>query len=148
MVQPVKIAVISDTHDWMPSGLPARLAVADVIWHLGDVCNPDTLLGLEALGNPMRIIAGNCDYLNIWPGILRMTVHGLRCHLEHIAPQNGPPETDLVLSGHTHRPEQRTEGQVTWLNPGCISNPRGLPPSFAWLEIEEDGSWTWDLELV
>lgn len=132
----------------MPPTLPDRLAAADAIWHLGDVCHPDTLLGLEALGIPMRIVAGNCDTLNIWPGTLRVTVHGLRCHLEHIAPGIAPPGTDLVLSGHTHCPERQVEGAVTWLNPGCISNPRGMPPSFAWLEIDEDGKWTWESELV
>ncbi len=144
----MKIAVISDTHDRMPPTLPARLAPADAIWHLGDVCHPDTLLGLEALGLPLRIIAGNCDFLNLWPGTMRMRVQGLRCHLEHIAPHLAPPDTDLILSGHTHCPSKRIDGPATWLNPGCISNPRGSPPSFAWLEVGEDGSWTWELELV
>ena len=43
-----RIAVISDTHDFVPPGLPARLAAADEIWHLGDVCEPETLAVFEA----------------------------------------------------------------------------------------------------
>ena len=144
-----RIAVISDTHDRMPRDLPDRLAGAGEIWHLGDVCRPETLDPIEALGMAVRVISGNCDYLNLWPGIMRRTVHGIRFHLEHIAPGKAPPETDIILSGHTHVPSRRTENGVTWLNPGCISRPnRGAPSSFAWLEISEDGKWAWTLELV
>lgn len=133
----------------MPAGLPARLTTAAEIWHLGDVCHPDTLLDLEALGRPLRVISGNCDFLNLWPGVLRLTRHGVRFHLEHIAPRKAPPDTDVILSGHTHVPGRRTDGTVTWLNPGCITRPnRGAPPSFGWLVIEEDGKWIWSLELV
>ena len=112
----MKIAVISDTHDRTPAGLPDRLVDADEIWHLGDVCHPDTLLPIEALGIKMRIVSGNCDAFNLWPGAMGVTVGGLRFHLEHIAPRVAPPDTDVVLSGHTHCPDQRTEGS------GCVEN--------------------------
>ena len=42
-----RIAVIADTHDRYPPGLPGRLAGADEIWHLGDVCEPETLAEFE-----------------------------------------------------------------------------------------------------
>lgn len=32
----MRVAVIADTHDQFPPSLPARLAAADEIWHLGD----------------------------------------------------------------------------------------------------------------
>jgi predicted phosphodiesterase len=86
----MKIAVISDTHDRVPVGLSHRLIDAGEIWHLGDVCHPNTLLSIEALGIRMRIISGNCDYLNLWPGAMGVTVGGLRFHLEHIAPRVTP----------------------------------------------------------
>ena len=41
---PMRIAVISDTHDRFPLTLPARLKGADEIWHLGDVCEPAVLI--------------------------------------------------------------------------------------------------------
>ena len=43
----MRIAVISDTHDRYPPGLPDRLREADEIWHLGDVCAPETLVEFE-----------------------------------------------------------------------------------------------------
>ena len=95
----MKIAVISDTHDRVPVGLPERLTDADEIWHLGDVCHPDTLLSIEALGIRMRIISGNCDYLNLWPGAMGITLGNLRFHLEHIAPRVAPPDTDSNGTG-------------------------------------------------
>src|SRR5437660_11364829 len=36
---PMRIAVISDTHNRVPPQLPELLAEADEIWHLGDVCD-------------------------------------------------------------------------------------------------------------
>lgn len=37
---------------------------------------------------------------------------------------------------------------MRWLNPGCITRPnRGAPASFAWLTIE-NGSFTWNVELL
>ncbi len=62
----MRIAVISDTHDRFPSGLPQRIKGADEIWHLGDVCAPDTLVEFEQLGPPLRVVAGNCD-AHPWP---------------------------------------------------------------------------------
>jgi predicted phosphodiesterase len=58
--------------------------------------------------------------------------------LVHIPPARAPAGVDVVLHGHTHVPCDDTDPQgVRWLNPGCISRPRGgVPPSFAWLELE------------
>ena len=53
-----RIAVIADTHDRYPPGLPARLAAADEIWHLGDVCSPKIIAALEKIA-PVRIVRGN-----------------------------------------------------------------------------------------
>ena len=52
----MRIAVISDTHDKYPEDLPARLQDADEIWHLGDVCEPETLVEFKQLGKPLHIL--------------------------------------------------------------------------------------------
>ena len=62
----MRIAVISDTHDRFPESLPERLRGADEIWHLGDVCDPLTLVEFELLRVPLRVVAGNCDE-HAWP---------------------------------------------------------------------------------
>ncbi len=133
----MRIAVLADTHDHYPPGLPERLRAADEIWHLGDVCLPSLLGAFEQLGPPLRVVSGNCDWHSGWPRVLRLQRGEVRFVLVHTPPAKAPPETDVVLHGHTHVPRDETDPRgVRWLNPGCISRPRGgAPPSFAWLTI-------------
>lgn len=83
----MRIAVISDTHDKYPRNLPERLARADEIWHLGDVCEPATLAEFEALGKPLQVILGNNESHNLWPSELRLERAGLIFFLVHVPPQ-------------------------------------------------------------
>lgn len=143
------IAVISDTHDRLPHGVVAALARADEIWHLGDVCDPETLAPLLAPGRPLSVVRGNCDGTWEWPARLRLERAGLRFHLEHIPPVRPPTATDIVLHGHTHVPRDETILGVRHLNPGCITRPnRGAPASFGWLHLGGDGALDWRLEPV
>ena len=135
------IAVLSDTHDKLPAALLERLRAAEEIWHLGDVCSPLIIASLEALA-PVRIVRGNCDEEGAaWPLTLDLTIGGIRFHLEHI-PNDRPPVCDVFLHGHTHVPRDEVRQGVRYLNPGCISRPKGTPPSFAWLSVEKrEISW-------
>jgi len=56
----------------------------------------------------------------------------------------------LVLHGHTHVPRDETDFYgVRWLNPGCITHPRGgFPPSFAWLELKAGRVESWQIVKV
>lgn len=143
------IAVISDTHDRYPADLPARLAGADEIWHLGDVCEPEVLVEFERLGRPLQVVIGNNEAHNLWPEQLTLEREGRRFFLTHIPPSRAPRGVHYVLHGHTHVPRDETDaGGVRWLNPGCISNAhRGAPPSFAWLELVA-GRVSWRLEWL
>ncbi len=146
---PWRIAVLADTHDRMPAGLPGRLAGADELWHLGDVCDPVTLVELELLGRPLRVVRGNNDWHAAWPLTLRLERGGRVFHLEHIAPRRAPAGAHFVLSGHTHVPSEHTDPDgVRWLNPGCITRPRAQVRSFAWLLITPDGRVTWQPEII
>ena len=122
----MRIAVLADTHDRYPPTLPERLREADEIWHLGDVCAPDTLVELEQLGPPLRIVAGNGDDHPGWPETLRLERGGYTFFLIHIPPARTPSGVHAVLHGHTHVPRDETDQLgVRWLNPGCITRPRG-----------------------
>ncbi|MDP1579472.1 MAG: metallophosphoesterase family protein [Candidatus Didemnitutus sp.] len=136
----MRIAVISDTHDSCPATLPGRLAGADEIWHLGDVCEPEVLWGLEQLRKPLAVVLGNNESHNLWPLHLTLEREGRRFYLTHIPPSRAPRGVACVLHGHTHVPRDETDAAgVRWLNPGCISGAqRGAPASFAWLTIEKD----------
>jgi putative phosphoesterase len=142
----VRIAVISDTHDRYPATLPGRLRGADEIWHLGDVCAPDTLAEFAALGVPLQVVVGNCDAFGEWPETLNLEREGVRFHLVHIPPRRAPLRANAVLHGHTHVPRDETDpAGVRWLNPGCITRPnRGAPASFAWLNVS-GGGFEWNV---
>ncbi len=146
----IRIAVISDTHDHVPAGLPARLALADEIWHLGDVCEPEILAPFEALGRPVYAVLGNNEAHDLWPRERRLARAGHRFFLTHIPPRRTPDGVDVVLHGHTHLPRDETDARgVRWLNPGCIARAnRGAPPSFAWLLVEPGQPPSWLLEKV
>jgi uncharacterized protein len=145
----MRIAVISDTHDRYPPGLPERLRDADEIWHLGDVCAPEALAEFEQLGPPLYVVAGNCDS-HPWPLALNLEREGRRFHLVHIPPKRAPDGAHVLLHGHTHVPRDETDpGGVRWLNPGCITRPnRGAPASFAWLTLKGRKSMKWELTRV
>lgn len=142
----MRIAVIADTHDRYPKGFPDRLRGADEIWHLGDVCEPTTLMEFERLGPRLYVVLGNNDSYPRWPISLRLVRENLRFHLIHIPPVHTPPECDVVLHGHTHVPRDDMVDGVRWLNPGCVSRPnRGAPPSFAWLTVRKGNVARWEI---
>jgi uncharacterized protein len=143
----MRIAVLADTHNRYPPTLPERLREADEIWHLGDVCAPDTLVEFEQLGPPLRVVLGNCDATNLWPLTLDLEREGVRFHLVHIPPPRAPAGAQFVLHGHTHVPRDETDpAGVRWLNPGCITRPnQGAAPGFAWLTVARGKLTRWEL---
>jgi uncharacterized protein len=145
-----RIAVIADTHDRVPTGLVPRLAAADEIWHLGDVCDPMTLAEFERLGKPVQVVLGNNECHNLWPLDLTLERDGWYFYLTHIPPSRAPAGADFVLHGHTHVPRDETDkGGVRWLNPGCITRPRsGSPAGFAWLTLRKGKPPEWRRETL
>ena len=140
-----RIAVIADTHDRVPPGLLGKLAEADEIWHLGDVCEPEILAQFEALGKPLHVVLGNNESHTYWPLELKLERAGHRFHLMHIPPSRAPAGTRFLLHGHTHVPRDEVDVHgVRWLNPGAISRPRsGTAAGFAWLTLQAGVAPEW-----
>ncbi len=142
----MRIAVIADTHNQLPSAIPRLLEQADEIWHLGDVCEPATLVELEKTGRPLFIVRGNNDFFARWPLSLNLVRNNIKFHLVHIPPTHPPAGVQVILHGHTHIPRDDTIGGMRWLNPGCIANPgRYAPPSFAWMTLENGTVANWEI---
>ncbi len=142
----MRIAVIADTHNQLPSSVRAALAGADEIWHLGDICREDILRELRALGPPVHTVRGNGDPRGLGPEKLILTRRGHTFFLTHEPVSAVPPGAQFALHGHTHVPRDETIGKVRYLNPGTIGKPNhGAPPSFAWLEIGSDGPPCWKI---
>jgi len=131
----MRIAVLADTHNHCPPGLVEHWRDADEIWHLGDVCAPETLVEIEHLGRPLRVVRGNCDDHPGWPSVLDLELAGRRFQLTHIPPPFASAGVQFLLHGHTHVPRDEVIAGVRWLNPGSLTRPRGGPASYAWLEL-------------
>ena len=146
MAKPLRILVISDTHNHLPPKLDELAAGADEIWHLGDVCAPTLLDEIRQLGRPLTIVRGNCDSEMKWPLHADLERNGTRLRLIHIPPSRAPENIDVLLHGHTHVPRNEVRDGVRFLNPGCVTRPnRGAPASVAHLEISATGDLSWAL---
>jgi putative phosphoesterase len=143
----LRIAVISDTHDFFPASLHATLKAADEIWHLGDVCSPSVLDEVSSIGPPLVVVRGNNDWVTSWPESLDLERGGVRFHLVHIAPRRPPVGADALLHGHTHEPSDTRILGTRLLNPGALFRPRGgSTRGFAWLHVGPEAGpdgFTW-----
>lgn len=144
-----RIAVVADTHDRVPDGLMSRLRGADEIWHLGDVCRPSVLDPFKALGKPLHVVAGNCDPRHLWPDRLVLDAGEFRFQLQHLPPRRVSGSPAAALHGHLHYPTQEELHGIPILCPGALTGPRaGSAASFAWIELNAAGGWTWRVEPV
>jgi len=145
----MRIAVLADTHNRLPLHLAREIAEADEIWHLGDVTEESCLEPLCALGRPLLVVQGNCDYTAHWPLTLDLEREGFSIRLIHIPPLMAPPGVDLLLHGHTHVPRNERIGATRFLNPGTVGKPnRGAPTSYAWLELLRGLPPKWEIVRV
>jgi len=138
VADPLRIAVIADTHDRLPLSMLEDIRGADEIWHLGDVCEPATLEKIRALGPLVQVVRGNQDFQADWPMSLELKRRDQTFHLLHIPPASTPQGVRFLLHGHTHVPRDQRIGETRYLNPGAagLAN-KGAPRSFAWLEITD-----------
>lgn len=144
---PSQIAVISDTHNRLPDRLVDLLDAADEIWHLGDVCSPDTINPIRNLNTPLAVVKGNCDDFGIWPERLEFERHGYHFQLQHLPPRTTRNQVDAILYGHLHYPQQDNWQGARVLNPGAVTGPRnGSLSSIGWIRFYEQGGWTWEIE--
>jgi putative phosphoesterase len=149
MKKPLRVFVLSDTHDRLPGNILVVAKHANEIWHLGDVCAERIVDELRAIGPAVTVVRGNCDGSNDWPLVVDLVRGGLKFRLQHIPPGRPPEDVDVLLHGHTHVPRNEKQQGVLFLNPGCVTRPnRGAVPSVAWLEISPDGKLAWKLHSL
>jgi putative phosphoesterase len=124
-----RIGIISDTHGTVPDGVDAAFAGVVLIIHAGDVGPGEVLSKLSAIA-PVEAIAGNTDITRptcALPSERAFTHTGMRFYVAHdLDPWTGaaPPDADIVIAGHTHRPEVLDLHGQTFINPGSASRSR------------------------
>lgn len=130
----MRIGVISDTHDRLPTidrGLEIlRGRHVEMILHPGDVVAPFAARRLKAWTGPLHITYGNNDgerkgLKSVLPQIqdapMWIEAGGRRILLHHFidwCPAGDIAKADIIVTGHTHEVvNERKDGKL-WLNPG------------------------------
>lgn len=140
----MRVAVISDTHNRLPTVVVDAIRGAEEIWHLGDVTDERIIAMISGLSRKIRVVRGNCDECTDWPLYSDFEIEGHRIHLEHIPVRQAPEGVDLFLHGHTHVPRDEMVGGTRFLNPGTVGRAnKGAPPSYAWLTLNKGEEPIW-----
>ena len=146
----MRIAVLSDTHNFLDRQIPKLFAGVDHIIHGGDIGMPAIILALEQIAQ-VTAVAGNTDDPGFhYPQTELVELGGRRFLVQHIVnPQSltDPVRTriarerpDVVVFGHTHKPFSESIGGTRFFNPGYAGKSRfGLARSVAILDCGEKG---------
>jgi putative phosphoesterase len=137
----MKIGLISDTHGLLrPAALEALHGCQHLV-HAGDIGQPDILEALRALA-PLTVVRGNNDPAERWPEVaaehsVRLGEIGLYVtHETADIPRPLPPGTDVVVTGHSHKPAELWRDGVLFVNPGSAGPRRfKLPITLALLHV-------------
>jgi uncharacterized protein len=140
---PVRIGLISDTHDLLRPEVLAYLRGSDHIIHAGDICGEGVLQALAQIA-PLTAVRGNND-LGAWAQQLRerevvrlggatiLVVHD-QADLWRARDTGG---TGTVITGHSHKPLVEQRDGVLYVNPGSAGPRRfRLPVSVAELLVD------------
>lgn len=162
------LVVVSDTHRREGHGLEGRtleaVRGAEAVVHAGDFTTAATLDAFEAKCPRLYAVFGNNDEPAVRDRLparvtfeaeeLRVVVvHGHEHDSTALSLLGREEEADLVVFGHSHRPEVRTGGPATILNPGSHAQPRWHRPGHAEIEdgrgrlCEPDGTLLYEFEL-
>lgn len=133
----MKYLVVSDSHgdrDVLVDLAETYRGKVDKMFHCGD----SELEVSDVLWNDFIVVKGNCDYDPEFPDVIVEKTgvdtifmsHGhladVRLGLLTIATQAAEVNSTIVLFGHTHEIQCDVQGTTLYLNPGSISQPRGV----------------------
>jgi putative phosphoesterase len=131
----MKIGIISDTHDYLPSPVFEIFNSVELIIHAGDIGNENIITELQTIA-PVKAVFGNMDRFPLVSNLKRIEVFTLdqcRICLTHIIGTHKyfayelykmNLKVDAVIHGHTHRVENNIYNNIRFLNPGSVSQPK------------------------
>jgi putative phosphoesterase len=137
------LGLISDTHGLLREEAVRALRGSDLILHAGDVGAPEILDTLKTIA-PVVAVRGNVD-TDKWGQTLPFTevieVGTVMIYMLHILQDldMNPAAAGfrVVVSGHSHKPEQTEKDGVLYINPGSAGPRRFyLPVTVARLDLE------------
>jgi putative phosphoesterase len=151
----LRIGVISDTHGLLRPEALAYLRGSDHIVHAGDICDVRVLEELATIA-PVTAVRGNNDW-GAWADRLReeerITLGGIVIHAIHDVGQlridPRAEGVDVVVYGHSHKPQVDRRDGVLFVNPGSAGPRRfTLPIAAGELVVEQGVVSARTIELV
>jgi uncharacterized protein len=136
------IGLISDTHGLLRPKALEVLQGSDLILHAGDIGNPEVIEKLRAVA-PVIAVRGNVDNA-AWASQLPMTAvieagSAVMYVLHDIKQLDLDPvaaKFNVVISGHSHKPDRTERSGVVFVNPGSAGPRRfRLPVTLARLNL-------------
>lgn len=159
----MKILIVSDTHGHERNlkKVIEKVGQTDLFIHLGDIEGHEDYI--EALADcPVHMVSGNNDFFSDLPreeefqlGRYRVLIthghyYGVSVGTDRLKEEARSRNIDIVMYGHTHRPEIDIDDHVTVLNPGSLSYPRqwGRKPSYMLMEIDREGQAHYTINYI
>ena len=159
----MKILIVSDTHGHERNlkKVVEKVGQTDLFIHLGDIEGHEDYI--EALADcPVHMVSGNNDFFSDLPreeefqlGRYRVMIthghyYGVSVGTDRLKEEARSRNIDIVMYGHTHRPEIDIDDHVTVLNPGSLSYPRqwGRKPSYMLMEIDREGEAHYTINYI
>lgn len=148
----MKVLIVSDTHGMNSTfeDVVMQESPIDLLIHCGDIEGSEDYF--EALCEcPTQFVRGNNDFYSPLPSEVVFELCGYRIMVTHghyygvsmgvdwLIEEAKERKADIVMYGHTHRPDYIEEEGMIVLNPGSLSLPRqkGRKPTYMIMEIDE-----------
>lgn len=150
----MKVLIVSDTHRHNDNYLRIleKAAPVDMVVHCGDIEGSEYLIA-ESAGCPVQMVMGNNDFFSDLPREKEFYIgkykvwltHGHNYYVsmsnEYIKNEARERGVDIVMYGHTHKPQIDRDGEIVAVNPGSLTYPRqeGKKPSFIIMDLDRAG---------
>ncbi len=146
------LVAVSDTHGTDGHRLRGRtlkaVRQAEAVIHTGDFHTESVLDAFLDENRALHAVWGNNDETEVRERLPReitvkygdvtiAAVHGTRKTPTELSLFGREQEADLVVFGHSHRPEFVLEDELALLNPGSHAEPRRYRPAHAELELTD-----------
>jgi len=131
----MKIGIISDTHHRTTLHKEAISHLlsegAEYLLHTGDIGTKEHIKMLEDTQKPYRVVFGNNDHhlmalsgrYHIYKEPYYLQIEGIKIKMMHL-PYYMTPDSDIIISGHTHQFSAQLTNKKLFLNSGevCARN--------------------------
>jgi len=146
------LTAISDTHGTDSHRLTGQtleaVRAADHVVHAGDFTTEAVYDAIEAEATALTAVTGNNERPPLrdrlpaeatveWEGYRVLVVHGHRHSDTALGMLARQEAADIVVVGHSHRPELGELDGCLLANPGSYADPRRYRPAHAELDVDE-----------